>query len=112
MSAPGKPGNPDDPEDGGHEGPIGVPPNMQGRQVKVVISPQAQDVLFADIFGFTLGPSHGIIRFGVLQPETGEFVVHTQIALTPQGMMALSDGLKKNIENIRKMKPGPKTTMN
>jgi hypothetical protein len=114
---------PDDPKDpegpsnpDGKDGHIHDPlPNQpKGKQMRVVISANAQDVKFADFFGYTLSQTHGVIKFGTLQPETGEFVVHTQIALTPSGMVALSDGLKKNIENARKMgtPPGQKPTMN
>ena len=117
---PKKPENPDNPEGGngggdGNEplhGHAGLPPNMQGKQIKVVITPSAQEVKFADIFGYTLSPTHGVIKFGTLQPETGEFIVHTQIAMTPQGIMALSEGLKANIEKARKMSPGKGQTMN
>ncbi len=105
----GKP--PDDGDDGGNgnpeTGPVGLPPGAKRRKLKVIVSPNGMDVKFADLFGFTLGPTHGVVKFGVMQPETGEFVVHTQIALTPQGMVALSQALQKNLEKIRKMKkPG------
>jgi hypothetical protein len=111
---PGDDKNPGDDEHS-HDGPIGMPPGAKPRKLKVVISQSAQDVKFADLFGFTLGPTHGIVKFGVLQPETGEFVIHTQIALTPQGMVALSQALQKNLEKIRQMSkqgPGPGPKMN
>ena len=106
--------DPEDPEGKGdfsHGGPPG-PQSRKGKQMKVVISANASDVKFADFFGYTLTSTHGVIKFGTLQPETGEFVVHTQIAMTPSGMVALSDGLKKNIENARKMSPGKGSTLN
>jgi hypothetical protein len=90
-----------------------LPAGGQRRKVKVTISQSAQEVKFADMFGFMLSQTHGIIRFGVFQPETGEFVVHSQIAMTPQGMQALSKSLQQNIEKARrKRKPGPETRMN
>jgi len=98
------PDNPDQPE-GGDDGGSHLPDGVQGRKVKIVISPSAQEVKFADFFGYTLTPTHAVVKFGMLQPETGEFVVHTQIAMTPQGMVALSEGLRKNIEKVRKAKP-------
>jgi len=116
TTPPGDSRNPDDPEgqdnggkkDDSHSGgPGGLPIGPKGRPIRIVISPSAQEVKFADLFGYTLTPTHGVIKFGTLQPETGEFVVHTQIAMTPQGMVALSEGLKNNIEQARKMKPGP-----
>jgi len=113
------PNDGDDSEDGEEESEIRFPEGLgnmpspgKRRKVKVTISQSAQEVRFADMFGFMLNPSHGVIRFGVYQPETGEFVVHTQIALTPQGMMGLSKSLKENIEKARKKRPGPETRMN
>jgi hypothetical protein len=90
-----------------HETHYGTPPTQKGRPLKIMISQSAQETKFADLFGFTLTPTHAVIKFGNLQPETGEFIVHTQIAMTPQGLMALSEGLRQNIEKARKMKPGP-----
>lgn len=78
--------------------------SKRGRPVKIVISQGAQEVKFADLFGYTLTPTHAVIKFGTLQPETGEFVVHTQIAMTPQGMVALSQGLQENLEKVRKIR--------
>jgi len=120
MSNPPDESNvPDDPDDGGDkdeekqpEGPEGMPPGARRRKVKVVMAQSSQEVKFADMFGFALSPTHGVVKFGVFQPETGEFVVHTQIALTPQGMVALSQSLQKNIEKVRTMKPGQSTSMN
>lgn len=89
-----------------------MPAGGQRRKVKVTISQSAQEVKFADMFGFMLSQTHGVIRFGVFQPETSEFIVHTQIALTPQGMLALSKSLQQNIEKARKRKRGPETRMN
>ena len=103
-----------DSEDNGHraEGPIGLPPGAKRRKIKVVHAQSAYDVKFADLFGFTLGPTHGVLKFGVLHPETGEFVVHTQIALTPQGMVTLSQALQKNLEKVRKRRPGKGPSVN
>ena len=114
--------NPDDPSEGGNGGnggpedghgmPAGLPPGTQKRKLKVVYSQGSQDVKFADLFGFTMTPAHGLVKFGVLHPETGEFVVHTQIAMTQQGMMALSNALQKNIQKISQMKGKKRPGMN
>ena len=92
------------------------PEGPRKRKVKLAISQSAQEVKFADMFGITIAPTHGVVKFGVFQPETGEFVVHTQIALTPQGMIGLSQSLQKNLENVKKRKdgsgPGSGTSMN
>jgi len=116
---PKVPDEPDAPDDGDekgdgheHDGIAGLPPGAKPRQIKVIMSQSAQEVKFADMFGFTLSPTHGLVKFGVFQPETGEFIVHTQIALTPQGMVALSQSLAKNIEKVRKAKPQPGQSMN
>jgi len=101
---------PDDDGDEKHDenqpvGPAG-PPGQKRRKVKVINTQSAQEVKFSDMFGFTLSPAHGIVKFGVFHPESGEFVVHTQVAMTPQGMVTLAQSLQKNIEKMRKMKPG------
>jgi len=106
---------PDDampPDDDGDNSQTNMPPGAKKRKVKVSMSQSAHDVKFSDMFGITLAPMHGILKFGVFHPETGEFVVHTQIALTPQGLMSLSQTLQKNIEKVKKRKPGPGTSMN
>lgn len=82
------------------------------RQIKVVLTQSAQEVKFADTFGFTLSPLHGIVKFGVMHPETGEFIVHTQIAMTPQGLISLSGALQQNIERARKQGGGKNPKMN
>jgi hypothetical protein len=119
STPPDNPPHKDDPDSpsGGNpfdkSGDGGQPQNPQQKQFRVVISASAHDVKFADFFGYQLNPDHGVIKFGTMQAETGEFVVHTQIAMTPQGMMALSEGLKKNIENARKqMKPNTGSKLN
>ena len=113
---PDDPKNPDDGNGGGDannpEIPSGMPPGARKRKLKVVVSQSAQEVKFADMFGFTISPTHGLVKFGVLQPETGEFIVHTQIAMTPQGMVSLSNALQANLQKIRNMKGGKGPGMN
>jgi len=115
FKIPDEPDIPDDGEGGEGEQPHGIsgfPKGAKPRKVKMKMSASAGDVKFADMFGFTLSPTHGIIKFGVFYPESGEFVVHTQIALTPQGLVALSQSLQKNIEMVRKKQKRPPTSMN
>ncbi|MCX6644788.1 MAG: hypothetical protein NTY09_00275 [bacterium] len=121
---PDDPKNPNDApppdDDGDNKGdeiqfPDGMPPLRPGtkqRKIKASMSQSAHDVKFADMFGITLSQTHGIIKFGVFHPETGEFIIHTQIAMTPQGMVMLSQTLQKNIEKVRKMKPQGPQRMN
>ena len=120
---PDNPKKPDDappPDDGDNpddeiQFPEGMPPFKPGAQrkkIKASMSQGAHDVKFADMFGITLSQSHGTLKFGVFHPETGEFVIHTQIAMTPQGMMMLSQTLQKNIEKVRKNKPQGPQRMN
>ena len=95
--------------------PDGMPPlkpGMKQRKVKASMSQGAHDVKFADMFGIALSQTHGIVKFGVFHPETGDFIIHTQIALTPQSMVVLSQTLQKHIEKIRKMKPPGPQRMN
>lgn len=68
---------------------------------KVVMTQSSHEVRFADFFQITLSPSHGILKFGYFHPQTQEFIVHTQIALTPQGVMGLSEGLKKQLQVVQ-----------
>jgi hypothetical protein len=115
FNIPDEPDMPGEGDKGGDEQPhglSGLPKGMKQKKVKIRMSPSAGDVKFADMFGFTLSPTHGIIKFGVFYPESGEFVIHTQIALTPQGMVALSQSLQKNIERIRKKPTGQPGSMN
>lgn len=105
----------DDNKDNGEKSKDGFTPQIPGakrRKIKAKLSPSAQDVKFADMFGVTLSPTHGVVKFGVFHPETGEFIIHTQIAMTPQGMVALSQTLQKNIEKIKQMKPPGRQRMN
>lgn len=68
---------------------------------KVIMAPSSHEIRFADFFQITLAPSHGIIKFGYFHPQTQEFIVHTQVALTPQGVVGLADGLKKQLDVVR-----------
>ena len=68
---------------------------------KVIMAPSSHEIRFADFFQVTLAPSHGMLKFGYFHPQTGEFIVHTQIALTPQGVVGLADGLKKQLDVVR-----------
>lgn len=95
-----------------NKGNVGQPRGPVKRKLKILMSQSAQEVKFADMFGFTLTPSHAIVKFGVMQPETGEFVVHTQIALTPQGMMAFGQAIQKNLQKLKKPKHGKGPIMN
>jgi hypothetical protein len=68
---------------------------------KVIMAPSSHEVRFADFFQITLAPSHGILKFGYFHPQSQEFIVHTQIALTPQGVLGLSAGLKKQLDVVQ-----------
>jgi hypothetical protein len=68
---------------------------------KVIMAPSSHEIKFSDFFQITLAPSHGIIKFGYFHPQTQEFIVHTQVALTPQGVVGLADGLKKQLDVVR-----------
>ncbi len=68
---------------------------------KVIMSPSSHEIRFSDFFQITLAPSHGIIKFGYFHPQTQEFIVHTQVALTPQGVVGLAEGLKKQLDVVR-----------
>ncbi len=102
---------PDDDNGDDSPKPPETPKGPPRKKAKLVMSPSAQKVVFADTFGFTLTPTHGIIKFGVFHPESGEFVVHTQVALSPQGLVALNRSLTANLPKVSKKK-GPGRSMN
>lgn len=68
---------------------------------KVIMTQASHDIRFADFFQITLSPSHGILKFGYFHPQSQEFIVHTQVALTPRGVVGLAEGLKKQLEVVQ-----------
>ncbi len=87
-------------------------PNMWGNGKKnpeakgsvpgvITMSQSAHDIKFADFAQVVLTPTHGIIKFGLHQAGTNEFVVHTQVALPPQAIVRLAEGMKLQIDKIR-----------
>ena len=72
-----------------------------GQPGKISMSQSSHDIKFADFAQIVLTPTHGIIKFGLHQPGTNEFVVHTQVALPPQALVRLAEGLKIQIDKIR-----------
>ena len=80
---------------------IGLGNKPAQKPKKVVMTQSSHEVRFADFFQITLSPSHGILKFGYFHPQTQEFIVHTQIALTPQGVMGLAEGLKKQLQVVQ-----------
>lgn len=68
---------------------------------KVIMTQTSHDIRFADFFQITLSPSHGILKFGYFHPQSQEFIVHTQVALTPRGVVGLAEGLKKQLEVVQ-----------
>lgn len=77
------------------------------RQGKIILSPGAHDVKFADFAQIVLTPTHGILKFGLHQAGTDEFVVHTQVVMPPQALTQFADGLKAQIERIKTQQPNP-----
>jgi hypothetical protein len=73
----------------------------QQRVGKISLAPSSHEVKFADFAQIVLTPTHGIIKFGVHQTGTDEFVVHSQIAMPPQALVMFAEGLKKQIEMIK-----------
>ena len=71
------------------------------KQGKITMSPASHDIKFSDFAQIVLTPTHGIIKFGLHQAGTNEFIVHTQIAMPPQALARFADGLKMQIEKIK-----------
>ena len=65
------------------------------------MSPASHDIKFADFAQIVLTPTHGIIKFGLHQAGSDDFVVHTQVAMPPQALAGFADGLKQQIEKIK-----------
>lgn len=72
------------------------------RKGKINMSPTSHDIKFADFAQIVLTPTHGIIKFGLHQAGTDDFVIHTQIAMPPQALAGFADGLKQQIDKIKK----------
>lgn len=72
------------------------------RKGKITMSTSSHDIKFADFAQIILTPTHGIIKFGLHQAGSDDFVVHTQIAMPPQALAGFADGLKQQIEKIKK----------
>jgi hypothetical protein len=77
------------------------------RQGKIIISPSAHDVKFADFAQIILTPTHGILKFGLHQAGTDEFVVHTQVVMPPQALTQFAEGLKVQIDRIKTQQVNP-----
>jgi hypothetical protein len=73
----------------------------QVRKGKITMSPTSHEIRFADFAQIVLTPTHGIIKFGLHQAGSDEFVVHTQIAMPPQALAGFAEGLKQQIEKIK-----------
>lgn len=82
----------------------------QQRMGKISMSPSAHDVKFADFAQIVLTPTHGIMKFGLHQAGTDEFVIHTQIVMPPQALVGFADGLKKQIDIIKEKQAKPPTS--
>jgi hypothetical protein len=77
------------------------------RQGKIIIAPGAHDVKFADFAQIVLTPTHGILKFGLHQAGTDEFVVHTQVVMPPQALTQFAEGLKAQIDRIKTQQTNP-----
>jgi len=73
----------------------------QQRIGKITMSSSSHEVKFADFAQIVLTPTHGVLKFGVHQAGTDEFVIHTQVAMPPQALVMFAEGLKKQIDMIK-----------
>lgn len=73
----------------------------QMKKGRITMSQTSHEVRFADFAQIVLTPTHGIIKFGLHQAGSDEFVVHTQIAMPPQALAGFAEGLKQQIEKIK-----------
>ena len=80
----------------------------QVRKGKVILSSTAHDVKFADFAQIVLTQTHGVIKFGMHQAGTDEFVVHSQVVMPPQALTHFAEGLKAQIDKIKEQQENPK----
>lgn len=77
---------------------------------KIQMAPSSHDVKFADFAQIVLTPTHGILKFGMHQAGTDDFVIHTQIVMPPQALTGFAEGLKKQIDIIKEKHSRPPTS--
>jgi len=93
-------------QDGSKEGKGEGAPKMG----KIIMAQSSHDVKFADFAQIVLTPTHGIMKFGLHQAGTDEFIVHTQIVMPPQALTGFAEGLKKQIDLIKEKHAKPPTS--
>jgi len=74
-------------------------PNQQ-QPAQVSFAPQAHSVLYSDFAQITINPHSATLRFGTQVPGRNEFVVHTQLAMPPQALVAFANAIQQHLQAI------------
>jgi len=70
---------------------------QQQQQARVNFAPQAYSMLYSDFAQITLNQHSATLRFGTQVPGQNEFVVHTQIAMPPQALVAFANAIQQHL---------------
>ncbi|MCG3151012.1 MAG: hypothetical protein GEEBNDBF_00278 [bacterium] len=72
----------------------------QQQPAQVSFAPQAHSVLYSDFAQITINPHSATLRFGTQVPGRNEFVVHTQLAMPPQALVAFANAIQQHLQAI------------
>ncbi|HYE77169.1 MAG TPA: hypothetical protein VEI97_04210 [bacterium] len=71
--------------------------DQQNQPAQVSFAPQAHSVLYSDFAQITINPHSAVLRFGTQIPGRNEFVIHSQIAMPPQALMAFAQAIQQHM---------------
>lgn len=83
---------------------------QQNQQAQVSFAPQAHSVLFSDFAQITINPHTAVLRFGTQIPGRNEFVIHSQIAMPPQALMAFAQAIQQHMNQAASGQPAPESS--
>lgn len=72
----------------------------QQQPAQVSFAPQSHSVLYSDFAQITINPHSATLRFGTQVPGRNEFVVHTQLAMPPQALVAFANAIQQHLQAI------------
>lgn len=75
-------------------------------QAQVSFAPQAHSMLYSDFAQITINPHSAMLRFGTQVPGQNQFVVHTQIAMPPQALVAFANAIQQHLASIEQAQRG------
>ncbi|MEO7993731.1 MAG: DUF3467 domain-containing protein [bacterium] len=72
----------------------------QQQPAQINFAPQAHSVLYSDFAQITINPHSAVLRFGTQIPGRNEYVVHSQIAMPPQALVAFAQAIQQHLQAI------------